>query len=695
MSVWLVNDAMPSAAGLEVIGGSFRTGSASTVQLAAARDFDASQLYSYDGDVVIKRDGDVFFRGKVRAIPKNGSAATEGHDYLVEDAWAELERTTYQEPWKVNGGTVLMPRAFLGVNSAGVRIRLDQQITEALDFAIDAGVDLQIGSIPTTGMLLWPSEVDGMSCAEVIRQSLRYHPDWIPWIDHSTSPPTFNVTPRASADGLPLAVTDLTDFDVTETQDRMPSCVRICFVTANTVDDEIYRSVSVQKYPTDGPDSGPGVLAITVDLQGVQMSIQKQQVQTRTIPEDASTAKAYLKAKFPAIADLADTDFTVDAWDREVIAETETPPDPINPNATRLVGTTLTDLPRELFRGTVAEWMRKKVGAVRLTWTITPTGTASEADIEKLSRIPSGATVTSTNAVTKIYKGISSFIPGEDAPAGIAEAYYNTIRNACQFEGTATLVTSALTGRWHGKKLNLSGGVSAWASMGAPIHSISWDAESEEASIQFGPNPYYAAQDFIEYAKLLRKRPVNWITTNERDSSEMGDDSGASSAGDIVGPFDEPESVPEYKPGSGEAFVHPWKLTTSLDGETMKFKVSSAHSGITDGTNGSAIDISGAGLDVDVTISAEKYIVLEASVDASLVLTSWTLVAAALADADEVKIVDNAQTKLRLLIGKVTVGDGVATPWQALYSSVRIVNGVLNGTAVKVFAHASTHPSEI
>jgi hypothetical protein len=698
MSTWLINDATPESFGVEVMGGQFRSGAASSVQLRCTRNFDAAELFAYGATVTIKRDGVKFFTGKVRATPKAGSADAEGHDYLVEDLWADLERTVYQESWLGSDGAALMPRCFLGVNAAGTRINLGTQIGEALDFAIACGIGVTKGNVPT-GMLLWPTEVDSMSIAEVIRTSLRYHPDWIPWIDHTTSPnPTFHVTPRATADAMSIAVGDVESFDVTELQDRLPDCVRVVFVTTHEVDGNVSRKISTQKFPLGGADSGPGVLTTTVDLQGVNASIQKQQIWTRHIPttltDSTLAAKAWLKLNYPAIKDIADAKLDLSNWARGAVAETETPPPPINPASTRLPTSDLSLLPRQLIGGNVAEWMRKRVGKVRLSWTLAPGSTATEAEAKLIAQIPKGVTVTATNAITKIYRGISSSSPAESAPAGIAEAYYNTIRNGCRYEGRVSLVTSDLSGRWHGKKLNLTGGVSAWASMAAPIHSVDWDAQNETANISFGPNPEFAFQDYVEYLKLLRRRGVNWITSAERAGSELGDESGASAAGDNIGPMDTPEDIPEFS-GGGETFSHPFKITTKTVDGVPKYKV--AKGSIQDGTNGSTIALTGI-TETDRTATA-GYVVLEADVDAGLVVSGWALVIkTAAADTQEIGLTTSGeirQNKLRLLLGKLTLAGDVATPWQAWFTSARVGNGLLNGVAVRLIDAAPTLAAEI
>lgn len=575
MSTWLINDQSPEYWGVTVAQWEMRSGRASSLQLACIQNFDASEKFAYGSSVTIKRDGVKWFVGKVRAIPKSGSASSEGHDYLVEDAWAELERLTYQEPWgvKQTDGAyyVYSPTVVLGMNSAGTRINVGQQIAEVLAFAVAQGINITAGTMPT-GMTLWPSEVVGQSCAAIIRDCLKYYPDWIPWIDPTTSTPTFRVTPRASATALTVAVTDCTDLRVTKTQDRVPDGVRICYVTANVITDgepAVYRSMVIDQFPTVSLAvaklaAGPGILVTTVELAGMQVHIQKQQVQTRDLPTTSSGAKAYLKLKFPVIKDIADAKINISEWTTLVIDEDETEADAVDSKMPRTPGGTRSDLPRELVKGTITEWMRKKVGRVLVEMKVQAGSGASEAEKKKIESLPPHFSVIATNAVTKIYKGVSSFTAGESAPAGIAQAYYNNLVNGCYFEGSMTLTSEDLpAANFHGKKINISGSsISEWSSMGAPVHSVSCDLKSGQMVVSFGPNPDYSIQDFLEFLKLLNKREHTEYTVSERTGNEFGDDAGISAKGDSVGPYDTPETITGGGSGGG-AISQPFELVAS------------------------------------------------------------------------------------------------------------------------------------
>jgi hypothetical protein len=253
----------------------------------------------------------------------------------------------------------------------------------------------------------------------------------------------------------------------------------------------------------------------------------------------------------------------------------------------------------------------------------------------------------------------------------------------------------ANAGIYHGAKLNLTGGLSAWASMQAPIHRVAWDIASGTTSVDFGPTPDYSAADYLEYIRLLRRRPVRWISPAERTSAELGDAEGPSKANDTVGQFDTPETV--TMGGAGTALELPFALSVMKDGSTWKWRVSSKGSTLIDGTNGAAVSLptgeTPVGMDFDHPITATKWIVLQAEVSAGLDCSSWAFAAVDSADADEVGMTTATpptQNKLRLLIGKITFtgSPAVATAAQATYSAQRLTYGWLNGVPVRLLESA-------
>lgn len=132
-----------------------------------------------------------------------------------------------------------------------------------------------------------------------------------------------------------------------------------------------------------------------------------------------------------------------------------------------------------------------------------------------------------------------------------------------------------------------------------------------------------------------------------------------------------------------------FQLTTSA----LTWKVSSVGSSVTAGTNGPAIDLSGAGFDTPNVIAdgVTKYIVLEASVAAGVV-SSWTFLAVDTADNKEIGLdtaTPPAQDKVRLRIGKVVTASGSATATQYVATAQILTDMFLNGVIVKGF---ESHP---
>lgn len=561
MPIWTINGTTLAAAKLKLASGSFRAQGVSVLRLERAADFDATELLAFGAAVVIARDGTPFFQGKIVSIPKAGSAADESQNYDVADAWEDLENTIYQEPWALGASSYLFPRFVFGLGpnalaTGYVRITIGGVIANVIGYAVGVGIDLAIGSIPD-GELPIPSEMQNMSCAEVIRTALKLHPDWIPWIDHETTPPTFHVSTIAELiTAGPAAIAldgsePVSAFQVRKRDDLLPDSVRIVYELATTIEDsegetEVYRDAVIDKWPTDGPDGGPRVIGATIPLAGLQMQIQKSRIKTRTIPDSSAhaQAKSFLVANYPHLANVDPAHFTVDALAREFVPEPvdDEDPDPINPQAPRMAAETLAHMPRQLVKGTLEDWMRRRIGRVKITAQISAAAGATADEKAAFEKGTPAMVISGTNATTKIYKGLSQWTAPEDIPSGIAQSVYEGIHAACQYEGSITLVESDVGSvRYHGRVLNLSASLSGWATMRAPIHSVDFDIASGSTTLGFGPPPYLAPQDFLEMQRILRFRPTRWWSTDERASNKLGAETKPSAAGDTVGGFDGPE----------------------------------------------------------------------------------------------------------------------------------------------------------
>ncbi len=576
MTTWSINNIPIAQLGLKLVSGEKRAHGPSSVRLVRTSAFDAAEMFSYGAAVSISYAtsggaAGIFLTGKVVKIPKAGAAAHESQEYVIHDCWAELEKTIYQEPWGIGSGAIMVPRSVLGMDHLGARISVGRQIQNVITYAASTGIAIQCGTVPS-GETPIPNEISNVTCAEILTLCLKMHPDWIPWIDHSTSPPSYNVTALADASAVGIALDGsggVSKLSVTRRDDLLPASVRIVNEWATTIGSEVYRNMSIDKWPADGPDAGPLVLQAHVPLAGMQQQMQKSRVQVRKIPttKDDLWAKDWLKAHNPALAKIPDDHFIITSISAGLLAEPDFP-DPISAQAPRLVPGGISDLPNELVSGGIEDWMRVKTGRALVSATIEAAPGATRAERGIIARSVSNWSGVVTNAETKIYKGVSSWIAAEQLPTGIAQATYEAIHASMPYDGRITLkATDFPTTPYLGRKLNLTGAASDWSAMNAPIHSVSFDIDKGTTTIGFGPVRELAPADFLEMQRILRWRPTHWWSREERTSNKHGALNDPSAKGDTVGAFTHPNS----------------ELTSDGAGSPLPFQV---RLGITTGSGG-------------------------------------------------------------------------------------------------------------
>ena len=126
--IWSINGTPVSTMGLKVVSGEKIAHGVSKMRLERVANFDAPQILSYGQEVSITCTGPTggtlqYFQGKVAKVPKQGSGSSEGQSYEIQDAWADIEKTIYMEPWGVGVGAVLFPKLIFGTDKDGNRIK--------------------------------------------------------------------------------------------------------------------------------------------------------------------------------------------------------------------------------------------------------------------------------------------------------------------------------------------------------------------------------------------------------------------------------------------------------------------------------------------------------------------------------------------------------------------------------------------
>lgn len=550
-------------AGVEIASGGFRLQTVSSMALVAVRGYDSGEpWWAEESVVLISRDGLPFFTGRVQESPVSATASSERRVLNLADGWMDLEEITYQEPWQFGRNTVLMPKAVLGLDPEGERISTGQQIAAVVDYAIQNGAAITKGSIHP-GVLLWPSPVSNLSCADVILGELALNIDWVAWLDHSVSPPSFNAGPRSS---LPLSAIDVSDGNVSNftssrlVRDKVRG-VRIIYESAIQIDNEVFREGYLD---AAGDTTGRKVIQAVVELEGISMQFQKTRLETLTIATNAEEAVSYLKKKFPALSDIPDSAINITKWERK-LADDGTPPPSISSKARRISVDSVDDVPRELIRGSIEDWMRVKVRPVTITYDMSA-GSGATPDQQDILRNFAGKgktfTITATDGRSRRYKGQSQFTEGEGRPEGIAAAVFSAA-SADAYEGSVTFRTQEVSGEhWLGRTMTLIDG-NGTIMPAEVIHSATLDIDAGQLTLECGPLPWLNVNDFYELQKRINQRPVVWWSKEERSSNTLGAEDSAGSRGDTVGGFDAPQTL---TPPGGGTVTRPFEASAG-DGE--------------------------------------------------------------------------------------------------------------------------------
>jgi len=243
------------------------------------------------------------------------------------------------------------------------------------------------------------------------------------------------------------------------------------------------------------------------------------------------------------------------------------------------------------------------------------------------------------------------------------------VENLQQFAGQAIEISTTEKGPFEVNLYESGGSFTAQVNSGALLFSAGPDTK------QIQSTPTNASFTVSSGSKLYAKITYS---NDEPDTLEIVDSNGPDTAVNIyielyefsiidgfLVPLKKWGSDFSFSPGgSGGSITYPFQISTQVDTSgidpVFSVSVSSFESSITDDTNGSAIDLSAAGLDTFFTITGpENYILLEAEVGLFITPFNWAI--RATDDIDETKeiILDEtgdlpAQEKLVLCIGKVT-----------------------------------------
>ena len=495
------------------------------VILADGRAMDAPPLFPVNSTVTIAQSGVPWFVGRVTSVPATGTARAESQRYELSGPWWYLEKLVCRQEWKFRGGTLTsrVSRLILGQALDGSRLTTGQVIAETLQYAIDCGAPLQIGTIdPALAAPL--DEVKDVTCAEVIRKMLRWHPDCVCWFDYATTGgPTFHCRARSSLPAATLTVGQpplSAVYGIAARPDFVAPAVVIHYEITSRVNGSTQTDVVTDAAPPEATGGEFGAVVLTVPLHGPTVKTIEQRVVTRPILDELGDPdlKDYLLSRYAGLARLVDNPMVGD----DGIAITDiarvrtdgaTEPDPDNPGGTRPVAAN-TDLGNELVEGSVTDWMRRSDAVHTERQRIQFRYTADYGDGSDPATVcgPFAASfdVMATDAGnpaagSRTYQLIASASGGDTVPTGLASSYLAAL-SALQHSGRIELVEAEAGGAaGMGTVLNLAGAAeTAWATMRALVVEEEIEVATGTTRITFGPAGHLSPADLTALLQVTR-----------------------------------------------------------------------------------------------------------------------------------------------------------------------------------------------
>jgi hypothetical protein len=503
--------------------------------VADGKLFDSAQDFAFGGTVLITKDAKIWFVGTVIRVPRQAST-TESLTYTVAGPWYWLDQLIFKLVWQYRNGStnVAVPLAsshiFLNVSN-GVWVHTGAMITGAINYAISRGAPMQVGTISPA---LFPpiDEVRDITCGEVIRKMLRWHPRAVTWWDYSTSPyPTFHCRSEEELPAVALSLPpDATgpqpsSHEVNALYEAVRPSVCVNYERTNTINDESFVRL-IQDIAPGATDSAPaatgdeiGCWTVTVDLQGTKTTVAEAEIVCEQVPDTARPAPlppfsdaeklAWLVAHVPELQDPNITGLTLLSFAR------------------RLGGSGFTN---ELTSGALADWMHFQSEDDVIFARVTYSYRALDGTTIMVTA-PGGKTVQArfkaTNASTGTYRSRTVDDNGDPIPVGVAAYLYDqvkTLRYGGSFELTAAEL-SVPPSVSLGNTVNLLGARPEWATMKGLVQQLTEELDTGRTTITFGPPGHLGPADLIELTRINRHRkretPTDAMTSGRATSGTV------------------------------------------------------------------------------------------------------------------------------------------------------------------------------
>jgi hypothetical protein len=452
--------------GLHLRWAAFEAGEASFSSVGQGAD--SASLFAHEAAGIIRLGDDVILRGLFGQARRVARGQVEVVSYVLRDAFFDMDARFY------TGSTWAFPA--LSTNVAAM-------YELVIDAAATAGVAIQFGTAVNLDVGVPSLEFRDQTFGSMLRSLRQIVPDVSHYLDHSTAPPTIHFVRRADAEALTL--TPLGEWDGIEIEalhDIQSAGVVIQYAKQIDNGSGPAETKYTDVYPLGTVAGARRVVVATFDLRGNQ--VDTQPLSTTNIN---ALSKAWWAARFPWVNQATGSGFTIADTSRKIM------------NGSGVWVDDTTGSVNEIIDGGVPSWKSEAqtvlVSASAQNFTLNGKTYAS---------VPLQVTIHATSLAGGLY--VNETDPGEDPPAGLAQAYYEAT-GVLHHAGTLDRVVDELsTPLVHcGKVLNFAGGnatARGWDVMRAVISGIEINVDAAAVQITFGPPAHLSLQDILAMSKL-------------------------------------------------------------------------------------------------------------------------------------------------------------------------------------------------
>ena len=549
MATILINGQTPDA--LKCKGATLRqaVGGGDELRLSFAGDYNGTLPFSFGQLVAVSINGTQVFEGTVitpgRSLRRPGS----GFVVVVKNAWYDLEQRRMENAVKsaeFNGIAWALvdrdiPRVFVGVDELGAHEATGASLARCVNWSAGKGDDVSVGSIDTGILAPQFTAVDN-SCLEVIRRILRFHPDWVSWVDGQNR---FNARAKTALSTVNIdPSTDECVASAISREDLNPVGVAIVWEKPVTVDGN--TRITYDRREAGSMVGKPPPAIFTIELAGAEATTQRVEIGTKSIPADdelsTASAKAFYRGNVAWLEGVDDDDIVIE---KQALAFTNIEQDSYDEGTSTLTKNAadydvddydIEDYPRQLIFGEVHEWVDGSSGdrgkfPARLQATIFYKGT--DPDILKFME-PGAQYSESAGAwyyravideqiwVTDAYPGehsrIDSFNAGADPLANLETTYFNAI-SATQYQGE---INADLSGKFvalaPGNRVTITGMVPT----ASVVQERMIDLIRENVSIRFGLSKHLDPASLDELSRVTSYNNPSWSSAGQKTAAQVG-----------------------------------------------------------------------------------------------------------------------------------------------------------------------------